>query len=132
MTGILRALRADRRGATAAEFALTVPLLLMILVAFVQVGVLFFANAGLQNAVGEAARAATLWPRRTEAQIEQELMDSRFGLNADLMDEPVFTYGREGGQDFVEITVTYTPNLNFIFFEVPGVTLTQTRRAYLP
>jgi Flp pilus assembly protein TadG len=132
MTGILRALHADRRGATAAEFALTVPLLLMILVAFVQVGVLFFANAGLQNAVGEAARAATLWPRRTEAQIEQELMDSRFGLNADLMDEPVFTYGREGGQDFVEITVTYTPNLNFIFFEVPGVTLTQTRRAYLP
>ena len=107
-------------------------MLLMILVAFVQVGVLFFANAGLQNAVGEAARAATLWPRRTEAQIEQELMDSRFGLNADLMDEPVFTYGREGGQDFVEITVTYTPNLNFIFFEVPGVTLTQTRRAYLP
>lgn len=132
MTGILRALHADRRGATAAEFALTVPMLLMILVAFVQVGVLFFANAGLQNAVGEAARAATLWPRRTEAQIEQELMDSRFGLNADLMDEPVFTYGREGGQDFVEITVTYTPNLNFIFFEVPGVTLTQTRRAYLP
>lgn len=132
MTGILRTLHADRRGATAAEFALTVPLLLMILVAFVQVGALFFANAGLQNAVGEAARAATLWPRRTEAQIEQELMDSRFGLNADLMDEPVFTYGREGGQDFVEITVTYTPNLNFIFFEVPGVTLTQTRRAYLP
>lgn len=132
MTGILRALHADRRGATAAEFALTVPMLLMILVAFVQVGVLFFANAGLQNAVGEAARAATLWPRRTEAQIEQELMDSRFRLNAHLMDEPVFTYGREGGQDFVEITVTYTPNLNFIFFEVPGVTLTQTRRAYLP
>jgi Flp pilus assembly protein TadG len=129
---VLRRLSRDRRGATAAEFALSVPVAIMIIVGFIQMGSLFLANAGLQNALGEGARVATLWPRRTEAEIEAGIDAARFGLNPDLMGEPQFVFGTEGDQDFVEITLTYTPALNFIFFEVDAVTLTHTRRAYLP
>jgi Flp pilus assembly protein TadG len=132
MSRLLQRLGRDRRGATAAEFALSVPVALLIIVAFIQMGVLFFANAGMQNALNEGARAATLWPRRDAAQIRTEINAARFGLNPDLLGEPRMVFGTEGGQDFVEITLTYTPELNFLFFEVDALTLTHTRRAYRP
>jgi Flp pilus assembly protein TadG len=109
-----------------------VPVALLIIVAFIQMGSLFLANAGLQNALGEGARTATLWPRRDAAQIRAEINASQFGLNPDQLGDPQLVFGTEGGQDFVEITLTYTPVLNFLFFEVDAVTLAHTRRAYLP
>lgn len=132
MTACLSCLRQDRRGATAAEFALTVPLMILILMAFVQVGMYLHANAGLQNALGEGARVATLWPRRSPAEIADTIRASGFGLDPERFDEPQLTFGNAGGQDFVDIRVSYTPRMNFLFFDVPGVTLTHERRAYLP
>lgn len=126
------ALRADRRGAAAAEFAIGVPIFMLMIFACFQFGSLFLANAGLQNAVGEGARMATLWPRRSAADITAEINASRFGLVPANLSAPQLTYGSSAGQDFVDVTMTYTVRLDFIFFSVDGVTLRQTRRAYLP
>lgn len=122
----------DRRGATAAEFALAVPVLLLMLFTVLQFGVLYVANAGLQNAVGEGARVATLWPRRSTAEITSEINAARFGLNPAGLSQPQLTYGRANGQDFVELSMTYTTDLDFIFFKVEDVQLQETRRAYMP
>jgi Flp pilus assembly protein TadG len=122
----------DRRGATAAEFALAVPVLLLMLFTVLQFGVLYVANAGLQNAVGEGARVATLWPRRSTAEITSEINAARFGLNPSGLSEPQLTYGQANGQDFVELRMTYTTDLDFIFFKVEDVQLQETRRAYMP
>jgi Flp pilus assembly protein TadG len=131
-TGYLTAIRRDRRGATAAEFALTVPLMILILMAFIQVGMYLHASAGVQKALGEGARVATLWPRRSQAEIAEAIRASGFGLNPERFGDPQYTFGTAGGQAFVDIRVTYTPWLNFLFFEVPGITLAHERRAYLP
>lgn len=122
----------DRRGATAAEFALAVPVLLLMLFTVLQFGVLYVANAGLQNAVGEGARVATLWPRRSTAEITSEINAARFGLNPGGLSQPQLTYGQANGQDFVELSMTYTTDLDFIFFKVEDVQLQETRRAYMP
>lgn len=122
----------DRRGAAAAEFALAIPVLLLMVFAVLQFGVLFVANAGLQNAVGHGARVATLWPRRTTADITSEINASRFGLNPAGLSQPQLTYGQANGQDFVELTMTYTTDLDFIFFKVEDIQLQETRRAYMP
>jgi Flp pilus assembly protein TadG len=128
----LQALRHDRRGATAAEFAIAIPVLLMLMFATFQVGVLYYANAGLQNAVGEGARVATLWPRRTPTEITNEIEASRFGLNPDNLDEPELAFGQTAGQDWVDITLTYNTSLDFVFFQIDGIQLQETRRAYMP
>lgn len=128
---LCRALR-DRRGSTAVEFALTVPMLMVFLFGIFQLGLLFFANAGLQNALGEAAREATLWPRRSEAQMTAVLNQSRFGMDPQRLGQPVFTHGTEAGQDFVEISATYTTSINMLMFSFNGVTLSHSRRAYRP
>lgn len=130
-TGPVSLLR-DRRGVAAAEFALVIPVLLLMVFAVLQFGVLFVANAGLQNAVGEGARVATLWPRRTTAEITSEINASRFGLNPTGLSQPQLTYGQANGQDFVELTMTYTTDLDFIFFKVEDIQLQETRRAYMP
>jgi Flp pilus assembly protein TadG len=119
-----------RSGATAAEFALVLPLFLAMLFGSIQLGILFFANAGRHNAVAEAAREATLWPRRDEAQLRARLNASRFGIVPAQMGTPVITYGNTGGQDFVDIQATYTVSLNFGFFSMPAVSLSETRRAW--
>ncbi len=129
---LIRRLRRDRRGTAAAEFALTIPIFLAIMFGVIQVGILFFANAGLQNALGDGAREATLWPRKSETELAAEITASRFGVKPDNMADPVFTYGAAGGQDYVEISVSYTADLNFLLFQVPGITLQHSRRAYLP
>jgi hypothetical protein len=97
-----------------------------------QLGILYFANAGLQNAIGEGARMATLWPRRTPAQINAEIAASQFGLDPAKLSQPQLTYGRNAGQDFVDISMTYTTDMDFIFFEIDGIQLQETRRAYMP
>lgn len=132
MLSLLQSLGRNRRGASAAEFAIVVPVLALLVFSCLQFGILFFANAGLQNAVGEGARMATLWPRRTQAQIASEIDASRFGLIPGNLSQPQLTYGQNAGQDFVDITLTYTIDLDFIFFAFEDVELEETRRAYLP
>ena len=123
---------ACRSGAAAAEFAIVAPLLICAIFVTFQFGTLFFANAVLQNAIGEGARLATLWPRRTQTEIASELQASQFGLNAQNLSDPQFVTGKSGGQDFIDITMTYTVDLDFVLFKIEDVTLQETRRAYRP
>ena len=119
-------------GATAAEFALVIPAFLLLLVGSLQVGITFFNFTSLQNAVGEGAREATLFPRRTDAEIRSRITAAAFGLAPSRLSTPTIVRGTDNAQDFVDITVDYTVEFNFGVATFPAVTLSQTRRAYLP
>ncbi len=56
--GVLRRLGADRRGATAVEFALVAPVLLAMLFGGIEAGRYLWFAAALDHAVGAAARCA--------------------------------------------------------------------------
>lgn len=121
----------DRKGAAAAEFAIVVPVLLVLIFAVFQVGVLFFANAGLKHGLGEAARSATLWPRRNDAQIIAQFRSTVFGVDQQTLADPVITTGRIQGADYVDISVSYTVPLNLFVIPLSSITLTDQRRAFL-
>ena len=53
-------LRRCQRGAAVIEFALSLPILVLLIYGIFQVGLMFQANAGMQHALGEGARYATL------------------------------------------------------------------------
>ena len=63
-----RKLHRDEGGAAALEFALAFPVLISIIYGIFMIGMVFMASAGLQHALGEAARYATLFPTPTDAQ----------------------------------------------------------------
>ena len=129
---MIRQLFSDRRGSAAADFVLTVPIAIMIIFGSVNLGVLAWANAGIQNGIGGAARTATLWPRRSDNEIKAKLVGEAFGVNRTELEKATMVRGTVGGRDYVDISVNYQTSVNFIFFEVKGITLSHTRRAYFP
>ena len=76
----IRKLFADSAGAAAMEFALAVPVLIAFIWGIFQVGMLYHANAGMQHALGEAARYATLFPTPTDTQIQAKITSAKFGV----------------------------------------------------
>ena len=133
---LLRRIRRSEDGAAALEFALITPALVLFIVGIAQLGILFMANAGLRNAVAEGARYATIYDentggRPTDTQIRTRITGSDFGLDPANMTTPSITACTSGVDDCLDISVSYNVPLDFIFFSLPPVTLTQTRRAFV-
>ena len=126
----LQPLRRDRRGASAAEFGLTLPLWIILIFAALNIGRFYWARAGLQNGLGEAARTATLWPSRDVATIRSSFNARTFGLTATEAPRLTITPGTANGRNFVDLQVTYNPQFFLLFVPVAPVTLTYSRRAY--
>jgi len=122
----------NERGASAVEFAIAVPVLLVLIIGIIQLGILFMANAGLQQAVEEGARYATIYPNPNDSAIIARVNDKRFGLDAANVTGPSVTHGTSNGVSYVDVTMSYSAPLNFVFFETDPVTLSHTRRAYQP
>jgi Flp pilus assembly protein TadG len=127
-----RLLKGDRSGATAAEFALTLPIWAMLIFGFFTMSRVYFGRAGVLNGMGEAARVATLWPRRTAADMQAAFNQRTFGLIGSEQPTVTFVDGSTNGQDFVDITVTYTPEIDLLIGSVTPITLTYQRRAFRP
>lgn len=129
-----RILRRNERGAAAVEFALAIPVLIMLIWGIFQVGLLFWASAGMQHALGEGARYATLCinpnptcTTPTDAQIQARISSSVWGTNNGTFAVPTPV----SGAGFKTLTVTYTAPTNFLFMSGPTVTLSQTKKVYI-
>ena len=121
----------ERRGAGAVEFALAAPIFIFLVNGVAQLGILFIANAVINNALAEGARYATIHPQPTDAQIEAKINGERWGLDGARLDIAPPARGAANGSPYIELRMTYDVNLNFIFFDIGPVELTQSRRVYL-
>lgn len=153
MARFTKALWADRSGSPAVEFAMTMPILVISMVAVLQLGIAFLANAGLRSGVETSARYATVYPYPTNTDdIVTKFRNSVFGMPA--LGTPTSTTsgscktytgaiysagqnytatvctGTANSANYVDVTATYPLKLNFIFFTTPAITLSYTRRAY--
>jgi hypothetical protein len=97
---------------------------------------LFQANAGMQHALGEGARYATLClsPTSTgctvptDANIKAKINAKLFGKSDGTftVSDPVTT-----SNSYKTLTVTYSRAMNFLFFQGPTVTLTRSKTVYI-
>ena len=126
---MIRKLRRSEEGASATEFALAFPVLVTMMWGIFQFGVLFGSDAGMQHALGEGARFATIWPTPTDTQVKQRMTDELFqmGYGSFTIDDPV----RDAANGFIDLEITYQFTPNLLFFTLPQVTLTRTKRAYV-
>jgi Flp pilus assembly protein TadG len=133
MTRFIR-IRRNQDGAAAIEFAIAVPVLVMFIWGIYQIGLLFWASAGMQHALGEGARYATLClnPSPTctipsDAQIQTKISSKVFGT-----DNGTFTVATPvTGAGFKTLSVSYTTATNFLFMTGPTVTLTHSKKVYI-
>ena len=109
------------------EFALAVPVLLVLIYGIFQIGVAFQASAGMQHALGEGARYATIFPVPTDAQIKTRVSAKVFGtgIGTFTVADPV------SGANYKDLRVTFTMPTNFLLFAGPQISLTRTKRVYI-
>ena len=99
-----RRLGRDQRGQSTVEFALVVPILLLLVLGIMEFGRAYSSNLALQNAVREGARLAITGA--TDAQVVQRVKDSAPTLDTTQLTVTVSPATRRQG-DNVSITATY-------------------------
>jgi len=127
----------DERGAAAIELAFALPVLVLFIYGIFVTGQLMAANAGAQNALGQGARYATLCLNPTEDtgctlpsddDIQAKISAGVFGVGSGNWSTP--TIDRHDSDHYLTIQVSYTQQLDFLFFPGPTVTLTRSKKVY--
>lgn len=141
MMRIGRDLLRDERGGAMVETALALPILLTMIWGIVQFGLAMHANNGIQNALGEGARYATLCVnptlvngcrRPTDAQIIARIKERRFSSTYGSFDDPTVTPSPSTAtMPYVDLQVVYRMPTSLIFVNGPVMVFTRTKRVYV-
>jgi Flp pilus assembly protein TadG len=124
---MIKRLKRDENGAAVIEMAFALPILLTFVYGIFQLGVIFAANAGMQHALGEGARYATLYPSPSNEQIQTKMQGKLFGTKIGQYSVPLPT----GTTNYKDLNVSYTVTPNFLFFKLPSITINRSKRVYL-
>jgi Flp pilus assembly pilin Flp len=123
----------DERGATAIETAFALPVLIVMIWMILQLGLLFRATSGIQHALGEGARAATVWtgsaidPGDIKAKVEATV----YGIGPGEFTVPLPTRGIDCDNKCLDVTVSYTQATTLLIFPGPTVSVTRSKRVWL-
>jgi Flp pilus assembly protein TadG len=129
----------DQRGAAAVEMAFAIPILIVMIWAFVQLAQVYRAVAGMQQALGEGARFATLCYSQsasgctapTGTQIKAKINSSVYGIGPGtfVVSDPVS--GTSGTAKYYDLTVSYSQPTNLLLFPGPTMALTRSKRVWI-
>ena len=129
-------------GVAAIEMAFALPVLIVMIWAFVQLAEVFRAAAGIQQALGEGARYATLClnPSSTAGcsaptpdDIKTKIEASVYGIGPGRFDNPPpsVTAGTSGTSRYYDLTVTYTQSTSLLLFPGPDISVTRSKRVWI-
>ena len=131
----------DEHGGAMVETALALPVLLTMIWGIVQFGLAMHANNGIQNALGEGARFATLCVnptlatgcrRPTNAEIIARIKERRFSSTYGTFDEPTVTPSPAGATlPYVDLQVVYRMPTSLIFVNGPVIVFNRSKRVYV-
>jgi Flp pilus assembly protein TadG len=119
----------NQKGQTMAEFAIVVPVLLLVVFAIVQLGIVFHHYVTLTDATRAGVRQGAVSRHLAsdpEDAVEDRVRDSAVNLDQDELDVDVTAPdGWEQGAD-VTVTATYPYDINLLGFVVASGDLTST------
>jgi Flp pilus assembly protein TadG len=133
---LLGRLRRDEQGAAVVELAIALPVLVTLIYGIFEFSQLYEANAGMQHALGEGARVATLCIPNADAASGCDNPSNTTIVNR--MNAKLFgPYGGSfnvqtptGTTGYKTLTITSTRTMNFLFFTGPTITLTRSKQVY--
>lgn len=122
-------LATNDRGSATLEFAIALPTLIVLIWGMFQVGLVFLANAGTQNALGDGARYATLYPTPTDSAIQSRITANKVGVGNGTWASPSIV--TDSAAKTKTITVTYSQPMNFLLFHGADVSITKSKVVHL-
>ena len=124
----MRSRVSENRGQATAEFAIVVPILLLILLAIFQFGLAFNDYLSLTDAVREGARKAAVSRHLVDPDeyVKEEVVKSGTDLGPDFGVEDVTVSSTWGPGEDVTVSATFPYSINLLGFVVREGDLTST------
>lgn len=142
-----RRLARNQSGAAAVEMAFALPVLIVMIWAFVQLAQVYRAMAGIQQGLGEGARYATLClnpglsgcsapapgsgASPASDTVKAKIQNSVYGIGPGTftVDDPVV--GTSGTGDYYDLTVCYTQPTSLLLFPGPTIKVSRSKRVWI-
>lgn len=129
----------DNKGAAAIEMAFALPILIVLIWAFVQLAQIYRAMAGMQQALGEGARYATLCINPnlagcsvpTAAQVKARINNTVYGTAPGTFTVPDPVSGASGTGSYYDLTVNYTQPTDLLLFPGPTINVSRSKRVWV-
>jgi TadE-like protein len=128
-------------GVAAIEMAFAMPVLIVMIWMFVQLGMVYRALAGIQQGLGEGARYATLCVNPTatgcsipnDTQITNKINAAVYGIGPGSFTPSVSTIQTDAtfGGRFYDLSVTYTQHTSLLLFPGPDISITRTKKVWV-
>ncbi|MDQ3080008.1 MAG: pilus assembly protein [Pseudomonadota bacterium] len=137
---IPRQLARDERGAVAIEMSFALPVLIVFLWAFVQLAQVYSAMAGIQQALGQGARYATLClnptpvvscTAPTPAKIKKEITASVYGTGAGTFTIADPVSGIDGTSRYLDLKVQYSQPTSLLLAPGPTINISRSKRVWI-
>jgi Flp pilus assembly protein TadG len=135
-----RSIIRDENGATVIETAFALPVLIVFVWMMVQLAQVYRALAGIQQALGEGARYATLCMNPDAAngckvpsknQVEAKMTDSVYGIGPGTFTPTSSALTAAGTGSYYDLTVSYAQNTTLLLFPGPRITVSRSKRVWL-
>lgn len=124
-------LNRDNKGAAAIEMALALPILLELLWIVFQGGLIFRAMSGIQHALGEGARYATIYPQPNTSAIRTKISDAVYGIGPGHFTIASPVAGTADGASYLDLRVSYTQETNLLLLPGPTITVSRSKRVWV-
>ena len=136
---ISRPLSRNEKGAATVEMAFALPALIVLIWIFVQLAQVYRAMAGIQQALGEGARFATLCLNPSAAgcavptadQVKTKVTDTVYGIGPGTFTVPTPTSGTDGTGHYYDLTVEYSQPTTLLLFPGPTIDVTRSKRVWI-
>ena len=135
-----RRISRNQDGVATIEMAFALPILIVLIWMFVQFAQMYRAMAGIQQALGEGARFATLClnPSSTGGcsvpttdQVKTKISDSVYGIGPGTFTVSDPTTGTDGTAKYYDLTVNYTQPTSLLLFPGPTINVSRSKRVWI-
>lgn len=135
-----RRLEHDQQGVATVEMAFALPVLIVIIFMFVQLAQVYRAMSGIQQALGQGARYATLCLNPslngcsvpTADQVKTVINNSVYGIGPGTFTVATPTTGSDGGTGhYYDLTVSYSQPTTLMLFPGPTINVSRSKRVWV-
>ena len=129
----------DENGAAVIEMAIAFPVVIVMIWMIFQLAQVYRAVAGIQQALGEGARYATLCLNPsltgcsipTAAQVQTKVNNSVYGIGPGTFTVPLPTKASSGSSSYYDITVSYSQPTSLLLVPGPTINVSRAKRVWV-
>lgn len=132
MKKLARRITSESRGAAAVEFALAVPIIIVLLISTMKMGMYFFSQNSIKNALDETARDASVYPAPSDTELQAVFAANLLKREVSVPVKMTINRGTSNGVSYVSLQSSYNVPVDLIFWNLGNIPIYAKQRAYMP